>query len=136
MKKTETNRIREYLNGDKWRAVEKRIDQIVYVVSPFLMVAIYLLVAFGASMKYENYANIFVYVSLIMSLLLFIVSIAPRLRLFAKRHKGASIAIAIGISFSYAALRLNCFPQMHQFEDLGTALLILGSYFVLFNEKG
>lgn len=134
MKKT-INRIREYLHSEEWRIVEKKIDKVIMVLAPILMITIYLLVAFGSSLKFKNYVNVFVYVSLIMSLLLFIVSIFPCLKVFAQRHKGACLVIAIGLSFGYAMLRVKCFPGSPQFEDLGTALLILGSYFVLFNEK-
>ena len=134
MKKT-IKRIREYLHSDDWRVVERKIDKVIMVVAPILMITTYLLVAFGSSLKFDNYINVFVYVSLVMSLLLFIMSVSLSLKSFAQRHKGACLVIAIFLSFGYAALRVKYFPELLQFEDLGTALLILGSYFVLFNEK-
>ena len=52
-----------------------------------------------------------------------------------KENQGYCLIVAIFLSFVYAALRLKYWPGMWQYEDLGTALVILASYLVMVFEK-
>ena len=58
-----------------------------------------------------------------------------KLKEYVKENRGYCLIVAIFLSFVYAALRLKYWPGMWQYEDLGTALVILASYLVMVFEK-
>ena len=119
----------------KWNKISKVFDILAMIIAPILLIVTFLLIAFGSSNEFDQYKNIFVYISFAMSALLLPLSISKRLKIDAQKHSWFYMIIAIFLSFGYAALRVNLFPKALQFEDFLTALVILASYFILFIDK-
>lgn len=129
------NKLKDFFQSQKWERICNTINKIVAVIVPILMVIMYLLLAFGSSNGLKNYTNSFVYVSLIMSVLLFPFSLSKKLNTYAQKYSWFCLIIVIFLSFCYAAVRVQCFPNVKQFEDFLTAIMILFSYLVLINKK-
>lgn len=128
-------KIKKLLNKIKWRKISKVRDILATIIAPTLLVITFLLIAFSSSNRFDIYKDIFVYISLVMSALLLPLTLSNKLKTDAQKHSWFYMIIAIAISYGYAALRVNLFPNVLQFEDFLTALVILASYFILFFDK-
>lgn len=127
-KKTIIKRIIAFTKNEKVKKWAKRISSAIMVVVSGYIAVIYLLVAFGSALNIENYLTPFVYVSFILSALILLVSKLEKLKEYVKSNREYCLIIAVFLSFVYAALRVQLWPNVFQYEDFGTALLILASY--------
>lgn len=96
---------------------------------------IYLILAFGSSIKLGTFTVPFAYVSFALSLLVFLLSAIKAIKNYAKNNRAYCLIIAIFLSFGYAALRVQFWPDIVQYEDIGTALTVLASYALTVFEK-
>lgn len=128
-------RVRNFLQREKVKNWGKRISGAIMIGVSFYIAIVYLLVAVGSSLKMYNYLAPFVYVSFALSALVLLISTSKRLNRYVKNNRWYCLIIAIFLSFSYAALRNQLWPNVFQYEDIGTALLILASYAILVFEK-
>ena len=134
-KKTVFERILAFTKTEKYKIWEKRITGAMMVGVSVHIAVVYLLFAIGSSLKEEKCLTPFVYVSFALSTLILAISVIKKWKGFVKENRGYYLIVAIFLSFVYAVLRLKCWPGMWQYEDLGTALVILASYLVMVFEK-
>lgn len=111
------------------------VGEILMVLSMVLLTALYLVVATGSSLKLKNFITPFVYVSFILSFLFLISSLVKKLKSSIQNNKPFSLILCLFLSFAYAAARVRFFPNLAQFEDLGTAIIILISFVVMVFQK-
>ena len=134
-KKTVFERILAFTKTEKYKIWEKRITGAMMVGVSVHIAVVYLLFAIGSSLKEEKCLTPFVYVSFALSTLILAISVIKKWKGYVKQNRGYCLIVAIFLSFVYAALRLKYWPGMWQYEDLGTALVILASYLVMVFEK-
>jgi len=111
------------------------VGEVLMVLSMVLMTSVYLLVAAGSSLKLENFINPFVYISFILSFLLLLFSFIKKVKNVVCKNKAFGLILCLFLSFCYAAVRIRFLHNVIQFEDLGTAILILISFVVMFFQK-
>lgn len=116
---------------------DKRIKKIIFVVTAVLMmiacismIVFFVTFAIGASLGIEIYATLFSYISFVASLGLLVVPMSKRLNFYVQKNKSFCLIIGIAVAVFYACIRIICFPNVFQVEQLLTAIIILLSYFV------
>lgn len=100
-----------------------------------VFILLFLLISLSSAESIKSYSNIFVYISFFLSFLILMASLCEKIKTLKQTTKLFILIIFIFSSISYAAIRVTCFPEYKQFEDVGTALIILISYFTIFLER-
>lgn len=100
-----------------------------------VFILLFLLISSGSAESIKAYSNIFVYISFFLSFLILVASLCEKIKTLKKTTKLFVLIIFIFLSISYAAIRVTYFSECKQFEDVGTALIILISYFTIFLER-
>lgn len=100
-----------------------------------VFILLFLLISSGSAENIKSYSNIFVYISFFLSFLILLASLCEKIKTLKQTTKLFVLIIFIFSSISYAAIRVTYFPECKQFEDVGTALIILISYFTIFLER-
>lgn len=100
-----------------------------------IFILLFLLISSGSAESIKSYSNIFVYISFFLSFLILLASLCEKIKTLKQTTKLFVLIIFIFLSISYAAIRVTYFSECKQFEDVGTALIILISYFTIFLER-
>ena len=105
------------------------------LIADILVVLLYLVFAFASTFNVSSFLKPFVYISFTLSLLVLLVSSIKALKSFAQKNKSFSLIVSVFIALVYTSLRMNLFPDAFQFEDVGTAVIIVLSYLAILFEK-
>lgn len=133
--KKESVKNRKVLKSAKVHKLFKKITGFLMILASAYFAVIYLILAFGSSIKLGTFTVPFAYVSFALSLLVFLLSAIKAIKNYAKNNRAYCLIIAIFLSFGYAALRVQFWPDIVQYEDIGTALTVLASYALTVFEK-
>lgn len=133
--KKESAKNRKALNSTKFHKLFKKITGFLMVMASAYFSVVYLLLAFGSTIKLETFTVPFAYVSFALSLLFFLLSAIKAIKNYAKNNRAYCLIIAIFLSFGYVALRVQFWPDIVQYEDIGTALTVLASYVLTVFER-
>lgn len=104
-------------------------------IADIFVVLLYLTFAFASTFSVSNFLKPFVYISFALSLLVLLVSSIKALKSFTQKNKSFSLIVSVFIAIVYTSMRMNLFPDAFQFEDVGTAVIIVLSYLSILFEK-
>lgn len=105
------------------------------LIADILVVLLYLVFAVASTFNVSNFLKPFVYISFALSLLVLLVSSIKDLKSFAQQNKSFSLIVSVFIAIVYTSIRIKLFPNVFQFEDVGTAVIIVLSYLAILFEK-
>lgn len=125
----------ESLNRGKMNRIFKRITGFLMSMASVYFAVVYLTIAFGSSYKLGTFTIPFAYVSFALSVLILLLSAIKVIKNYAKNNRAYCLIIAIFLAFCYSALRLRFWPDVIQYEDIGTALTVLTSYVLTVFER-
>lgn len=108
---------------------------ILLTIADVLIATIYLIFAIASSLNLSSFFKPFVYISFILSLVVLLMSTINKLKNNAQKYKSLALTLSIFFAFLYASIRMKVFPNFFQFEDLGTAIVIITSYLIILFEK-
>ncbi len=111
------------------------IGKWLLLIADILMIAMYVVFAFGSFLDVTYCLSPFVYVSFVLSLIILLLSAFSKFKRLAQKDKSSTLIMSIFIAFSYALIRVKFFPHVSQWEDIGTAAIIITSYFITVLEK-
>ena len=101
-----------------------------------LLIILFLLIAYGSAESIKPYSNIFVYISFFLSLLILFASLCEKIKTLKQETKLVVFILFTILSFGYAVIRVNIFPNYKQTEDVCAAIIIIVSYFSIFLKRG
>lgn len=107
----------------------------LFFIADIIVVLFYLAFAMASALSVSNFLTPFVYISFVLSLLVLLVSTIKEIKNFAQRNKSFSLISSAFFALLYTLIRIKYFPDVFQFEDLGTAVIIILSYLVVLLEK-
>ena len=129
--------LKEFWVKLKNKFVEYKVD---YLLAMFLAVCIFIsffmTVAIGSAYKIETYSKLFTYIACIVSIELLIISLFNlNKKEKVKNNKMLGLVIIIFLAIFYAVSRFVIFPNVPQFEDPITVIVLLISYLDMVNKK-
>lgn len=107
----------------------------ILVLVAGLFVLLVLLISFGSAIKIELYPETCVYISFFLSFLIFVASLFEKIKSLNLAWKTFLLILFIFLSIGYAIIRVKCFTECKQFEDLGTVVILLFSYASIFRKS-
>lgn len=113
----------------------KVLYAVLMTIATIIVVVLYLDFALGSSFNLNDYENPFVYISFILSLLVFLATTFKWFKKFVQKYKEIAFIIAIAIAFIYMAARMKFLSLELKYEDFATALLVLLSCREIIFEK-
>lgn len=105
------------------------------LAADILMIVLFIVFSIASSLGISNYLKPFVYISFVMSLNVLLVSTIKDLKSFAQKNRSFSVITGLFFSLLYAAIRIKIFPNVFQYEDIGTAIIIIVSFIDILVEK-
>lgn len=113
----------------------KMIPEMLVGVGAALVICLFLTISIGSSFGLEGYQKLFVYIAFSLSFEFIVVSFFGELKIYAKNNKALILIVSIFIAICYADLRFLVFPNILQFEDFGTAIILALGFIPLFYEE-
>lgn len=105
------------------------------LAADIIMIVLFLVFSVASSLRISNYLKPFVYISFVMSLNVLLISTIKDLKSFAQKNRSFSVITGLFFSLVYAAIRIKIFPNVFQYEDIGTAIIIILSFIDILVEK-
>lgn len=105
------------------------------LAADILVLVLFLVFAIASSFGISNYLKPFVYISFAMSLNVLLILTIKELKSFVRENRSFSLITGLSLPLYYAAIRISLFPNVFQYEDVGTAIIIVLSFLDILMEK-
>ena len=112
------------------------ISERLLLMAGILVAGMYLIFCAGSALEVSEFLKPFVYISFALSLIVYLISMIGNVKKWAQKNKPFTLILSVFLSFLYARVRVSLFPSIFQFEDGGTAIIIMLSFLAVLFGKG
>lgn len=107
----------------------------IMIIVSCLFVLLFTLISVLAVEKNEAGSDLFLYISFALSVLVLFASVCKNFENYSWIKIFFFLILFIVVSFCYACVRVRWFADYKQIENIGTAVIIIASYFSIFFKK-